>query len=387
MRKRFVNGTFYEFFAGGGMARLGLGAGWECLFANDFDEKKAESYRANFGGAPELRVEDIAKLTTRDLQGQADLAWASFPCQDLSLAGNGAGLKGERSGTFWTFWHLMQGLAKEGRAPKIICLENVYGLLTSHGGADFRAICKALADGGYRVGALLIDAASFVPQSRLRLFVVAVRSDVDIPDACLSPGPQPLFHPQALTAAHSALPPAVRSNWLWWRLPAPPARNVSFADLIEDDPQGVEWHSREQTSRLLGMMSPANLAKVQAAQMKRRRIMGSLYKRTRHEDGVKHQRAEVRFDDISGCLRTPGGGSSRQTIIVVKGDKIRTRLLSPREAARLMGLPEDYVLPGRYNEAYHLAGDGVAVPIVRHLGENLFGAMLATGRSPRAKAA
>ena len=379
--------SFYEFFAGGGMARLGLGSGWECLFANDFDAKKAASYRANFSGAPELRVGDIAKLTTSDLPGRADLAWASFPCQDLSLAGNGKGLNGERSGTFWAFWRLMLGLAQEGRAPKIICLENVYGLLTSHGGADFRAICEALVEGGYRVGAMLIDAALFVPQSRLRLFVVAVRNNVEFPDACVSSKPQSLFHPQALTAAYSALPLKLRSNWLWWRLPTAPMRNLAFADIVEDQPEGVEWHSREQTARLLAMMSPANLAKVQAAQMKRRRIVGALYKRTRHEDGVKHQRAEVRFDDVSGCLRTPGGGSSRQSIIVVKGEKIRTRLLSPREAARLMGLPEDYVLPERYNDAYHLAGDGVATPAVRHLAENLFGPLLAARAPKHAKAA
>ena len=96
--------------------------------------------------------------------------------------------------------------------------------------------------------------------------------------------------------------------------------------------------------------------------------MGTIYRRTR--DGV--QRAEVRFDGISGCLRTPGGGSSRQTIIVVNGNNIRTRLLSPREAARLMGLDNDYILPTRYNDAYHLAGDGVAVPVVAHLARNLF---------------
>jgi DNA (cytosine-5)-methyltransferase 1 len=371
--------TFYEFFAGGGMVRLSLGPDWTCLFANDFDAKKAASYRANFDGAPELRVEDIAKLTTRDLPGRADLAWASFPCQDLSLAGNGKGLKGARSGMFWAFWRLMQGLRTEGRAPKIICLENVYGLLTSHGGADFRAICEALTGGGYRVGAMLIDAAHFVPQSRLRLFIVAVRSDVSSPLRLGSHEPDPLFHPNALTDAHDALSASTKINWVWWRLSAPPARNIAFADIVEDAPTGVAWHSKTETERLLGMMSPANLAKVHAAQSKRRRVVGSLYKRTRREDGVKHQRAEVRFDDISGCLRTPGGGSSRQTIMLVHGDKIRSRLLSPREAARLMGLPEDYVLPERYNDAYRLAGDGVAVPIVRHLAENLFEAVLPSG--------
>src|SRR4051812_35151828 len=113
--------TFYEFFAGGGMARAGLGAGWRCLFANDFDPKKAAAYRANWGDA-EMRVGDIHALTTADLptaghgEGPCDLAWASFPCQDLSLAGAGAGLGGARSGAFWGFWSLMAGLRDEGRA-------------------------------------------------------------------------------------------------------------------------------------------------------------------------------------------------------------------------------------------------------------------------------
>jgi hypothetical protein len=82
---------FYEFFAGGGMARAGLGDGWKCLFANDFDYKKGETYRKNWGDK-ELRTLDVGKLRTSDLPGSADLAWASFPCQDLSLAG-GAGIR------------------------------------------------------------------------------------------------------------------------------------------------------------------------------------------------------------------------------------------------------------------------------------------------------
>ncbi len=92
--------TFYEFFAGGGMARAGLGEGWRCLFANDFDEKKALSYATNWG-AEHLVVKDVAEVRVEALPGEADLAWASFPCQDLSLAGDGAGLKGHRSGSFW----------------------------------------------------------------------------------------------------------------------------------------------------------------------------------------------------------------------------------------------------------------------------------------------
>lgn len=84
---------FYEFFAGGGMARAGLGEGWECLFANDFDAKKAASYRENWGAAG-LHVGDVGRVSTAQLPGRADLIWASFPCQDLSLAGAGAALSG-----------------------------------------------------------------------------------------------------------------------------------------------------------------------------------------------------------------------------------------------------------------------------------------------------
>src|SRR5947208_7451855 len=81
--------SFYEFFAGGGMARAGLANEWTCLLANDIDEKKGASYAANWGDE-HLAVRDVAELTIADLPGRADLAWASFPCQDLSLAGNGA---------------------------------------------------------------------------------------------------------------------------------------------------------------------------------------------------------------------------------------------------------------------------------------------------------
>lgn len=118
--------SFYEFFAGGGMARAGLGRGWECLLANDIDEKKGASYAANWG-TEALKIISVGKLTAADVPGHADLAWASFPCQDLSLAGDYVGLKGERSGTFWLFWHLMKALIEEQRAPSLIVLENVCG--------------------------------------------------------------------------------------------------------------------------------------------------------------------------------------------------------------------------------------------------------------------
>jgi len=377
---------FYEFFAGGGMARAGLGEGWSCQFANDFDRKKGKSYKDNWSDE-NLRIGDIRAVETSDLPGTADLAWASFPCQDLSLAGGGAGLKGERSGTFWPFWAQMEKLIKEGRGPRIIALENVTGALTSHQGKDFAAICESFNKVGYRCGAVVVDAALFVPQSRPRLFIIGIRKDLDIPSKMISDQPSE-WHTKTLMTAHKKLKVKERENWLWWRFPAPLIRNSQFADLIEDKPKSVSWHEKHETQKLLSMMSKINLAKVEAAKKTGRKMVGAIYKRTRRDEfGRKVQRAEVRFDDLAGCLRTPAGGSSRQLILVVEGRKIRSRLISARETARLMGLPDEYLLPNKYNEAYHLTGDGVAVPVVRHLAEHLFEPLLKTNKKIRRAAA
>lgn len=375
----YAGRQFYEFFAGGGMARAGLGESWDCLFANDFDPMKGRVYRNNWGGGQDLLIEDINKVTTAQLPAQASLVWASFPCQDLSLAGNYNGIghwqdkEQTRSGTFWPFWHLMRGLMDEGRAPKLIVLENVYGVLTSNEGKDFSAIGSAFSDAGYRFGAMVIDARHFVPHSRPRVFVVGVRSDVSIHASLVSSKPVYPWHPEGMVEAHRGLTKEAKKRWLWWNLAMPGPRIESFSDLIEDDPKGVEWNTEAQTKKLLGMMSDVNKKKLHEAQRAGKRVVGAVYKRTRLDaNGKKVQRAEVRFDDVAGCLRTPAGGSSRQSILLVEGKKVRSRLLSPREAARLMGLSDAYVLPSNYNDAYHVAGDGVAVPVVRHLAKFIF---------------
>ena len=375
---------FYEFFAGGGMARAGLGEGWTCLFANDFDAKKGFAYQANWGTGGELTVGDIRTLETASMPGRPDLVWGSFPCQDLSLAGAGRGLAGERSGTFYPFWDIVRGLAAEGRAPAVVAVENVCGTLTSHRGEDFKAICRTYAEAGYRYGALVINADLFVPQSRPRLFVVGVRADVEIAPELLSPEPVGPFHTRALTRAVATLPEAVREHLVWWNVPTPERRADTFADLIEEQPDSVDWHNQAETQRLLEMMSPVNRAKVEAARRAGRRMVGGVYRRTRvDETGAKVQRAEVRFDDVAGCLRTPAGGSSRQIILVVDGHRIRSRLISARETARLMGLKDDYVLPAKYNDAYHLTGDGVAAPVVRHLAQHVFEPVVARAEVAR----
>jgi DNA (cytosine-5)-methyltransferase 1 len=376
--------TFYEFFAGGGMARIGLGSGWSCRFANDIDKTKASAYRRFFKESDQLVVDDIANVAVADLPGHVDLAWASFPCQDLSLAGNGAGLKGERSGMFWEFWRLMKGLRAERRAPRIIVLENVYGAITSHAGKDMAAICTALAAESYRFAPMVIDAAYFVPQSRPRLFIIGFAEGVNPPADLVSETGVAPWHPEAFGLSFDLLNEVARKRWLWLRLPSNFAKPPRLVDIIEDEPTGVEWHTAMETRRLLDMMTPINIEKVRTAKRTKTKMVGAIYKRTRiDEKGIKRQRAEVRFDGVAGCLRTPAGGSSRQIILVVDGRRVRSRLISPREAARLMGIPDSYSLPERYNDAYHLAGDGVVVPVVSWLARHIIEPSLIMGHSAR----
>lgn len=358
------------------MVRAGLGPDWTCRFANDIDAKKAASYRANWSAGEELHVGDVADVIPDALPGQADLAWASFPCQDLSLAGAGRGLAGHRSGAFHGFWRVIEGLVADNRAPAIVAIENVCGTLTSRGGADFAVLMRTLSEDGYRPGALVIDAERFVPQSRPRLFVIGVHDRVPLPDSLHARAPHGTFHTPAVLRAVQALPPDVAARTLWWTLPEPPPRTATLIDLIA--PTETGWHTPDQTARLLAQMSPLNLSKLDAVRRTGTRTVGTAYRRTRQENGQRIQRAEVRFDGISGCLRTPGGGSSRQIVLEVEGDRVRSRLMSPRETARLMGLPDGYQLPAGQGDALHLTGDGVVVPVVRHLARHLFEPLLGT---------
>jgi DNA (cytosine-5)-methyltransferase 1 len=226
-----------------------------------------------------------------------------------------------------------------------------------------------------------------VPQSRSRLFIIgALPGDIYAEGASdffpwAGPGLErtycAMLFPLKLDRAHSRLSPRARRASVTWYTPLPDARETKLADFLEVEPTGISWHTEAQTRRLLALMTPAHLAKIEAIRrLKSHKLkVGSVYRRSRGA-GEDKQRAEVRFDGLAGCLRTPGGGSSRQTLLFVKGEQIRSRLLSAREAARLMGLPDSYVLPSNYTEAYHRTGDGVVVPIVRNLAEHLFEPLL-----------
>lgn len=359
---------FWEFFAGAGLVRLALEPTWECTWANDIDARKADVYQANFGSR-ELVVRDVAAVNTNELPAPAAMAWASFPCQDLSLAGWRRGMTASRSGTFWPFWRLLHSLIMEGNRPPIVVIENVTGLLY---GDNFKGLCEALAALDLQFGAVVIDGRYFVPQSRPRAFIVAVDANVPVQPWTRASAVS-WTTPTSLRRAYGGLDKALLTRWRWWHLPEPTRPVLPLGSLLELAPSGVGWHSQDDTQHLLDLMTQPALLETRRRSFAETVSVGMLYRRTREG----HQRAEVRWDGIAGCLRTPEGGSSRQTVLIAGKGLILSRLLSPREAARLMGVPDDYVLPEKYNDAYRAMGDGVVVPAVQWLNMNLLSPLAA----------
>ncbi|MCB0211480.1 MAG: DNA (cytosine-5-)-methyltransferase [Anaerolineae bacterium] len=357
--------TVAEYFAGIGLVRLGLyNAGWQTVFANDFDEKKYEMYSSYFRDETHRYVlKDIRDLDISEIPSTL-LATASFPCIDLSVAGNQNGINGKHSSAFWGFTQILKQLSE--MRPPLVLLENVSGWLKSNQGADFTLTIQALNELGYSCDVYALDAIRFTPQSRLRIFVVGVRTEKPNMEV-----ERLLRRPNAL--ATKALKEAiVKNSKLSWNIldvPLPPSKlkdgliNIVEA-LPEDDPR---WWNQVEVDRHMNMMDSSHLERVMALSKQNFISYRTMYRRRRH--GL--QRLEVRKDDTAGCLRTARGGSSRQFLVKAGHNRIRMRLMTPREYARLQGVPDEYPIPENTNQALTGFGDAVCVPLITWIAKNI----------------
>lgn len=318
-----------EFFAGIGLARMGLErAGFDIAWANDYEPDKRAMYTEQFGESDThtFHLGDIGKVNASNLPTDAKLAWASSPCTDLSLAGARAGLAGAESGTFWHFVRLLKEM--DDNRPPVVVLENVTGLATSHGGDDLCAAIGAFNDLGYSVDVLALDTRRFLPQSRPRMFVVgALTPPLDTPE------PHSELRPDYLQWVFGD--PELRTHRA--PLPTPPAPRLSgLGKLVEDMTVTDErWWDEARTAAFVESLSPMQRARV--AELKRTSGVKyrTAYRRTRQGVAVW----EVRPDDISGCLRTARGGSSKQAVVRLGNKRLQVRWMTPVEYARLMGAP------------------------------------------------
>ena len=361
-----VDHTVLEFFAGIGLVRLGLSAGgWKVTFANDIDPRKYKMYADNFPDAPaHYLVEDINNVNVSQVPA-ATLAQASFPCVDLSLAGYRRGLNGHHSGSYWGFVRILRELGP--RRPELVLIENVTGFVTSHKGADLRAALAALGQLGYRHDAFVLNALHFVPQSRPRLFIAGMQHR---PNWEIRPAEALTFRGESLCPGQLAR--FVIENhdlpWSFLPLPEPPAPVIGFSRMLEYLNDGDRrWWSGERVNYLLNQMSERHCAAANAMIRSDTIGAGTVYRRIRNGKSM----AELRVDSVAGCLRTPRGGSSRQILLVAGQGSCRARFMTPREYARLQGVPDWYQINVPANQALFGFGDAVCVPAIEWIAEHV----------------
>lgn len=360
------NKTVAEFFAGIGLVRMGLEQdGWSVVFSNDIAEDKKELYTGHFHDNPSHFLKEDIHILDVEKVPPSTLATASFPCTDLSLAGMRHGLSGKHSSAFWGFIRILDELGS--RRPPLVLLENVAGFLTSHDGKDFQAALLALNRLGYSVDAFILDAARFVPQSRVRLFVVgSLTNGHGHWEAYETPAfYQSELRPKALADFIFHHPEIA---WNLRQIPEPPKKSeLTLRSLLETIPhESSIWWNQTRTDYLISQMNNKHLTVLTDMAQKRKWSYGTVFRRVRQGT----TRAELRTDGIAGCLRTPKGGSAKQILVQAGYGQVKVRLLTPRECARLMGADDFELKNIPTNQALFGFGDAVCVPAITWIAKN-----------------
>jgi DNA (cytosine-5)-methyltransferase 1 len=338
--------TFAELFAGIGGFRKGFElAGGACVFASEWDRFSQQSYRANFGEG-HLHG-DIRSVNAADVPDH-DVLLAGFPCQPFSLAGvskkNSLGRKhGLECSTQGTLFFDIERIIA-ARQPRAFVLENVKNLLSHDGGRTYEIIRRTLQEKlGYRISRRVIDARSFLPQHRERVFIVGLRPDLDstfdfdalfLPDPASGPTLKSILHPEDGSEQPTpytdnrgrVLRKYILSEHLWTYLRDYAARHAARGN-------GFGY----------GLVTPKDVARTLSARY--------------HKDGAE---------------------------ILIKRRQGPPRRLTPRECARLMGFDMPGAEPFRIvvsdTQAYRQFGNAVAVPVVAAIAHALLPYLVSAGQ-------
>jgi len=308
---------FIDLFAGIGGTRLGLeSAGARCVFACEIDAYARQTYQANF---TPVDAGDIRKVQGRDLPA-FDLLAAGLPAASFSIAGvtklqslgRPHGFADSATGSL--FFEVMR-LIDEAGPPPILLLDSVKGLLSHDGGTTFKTIHAALSGRGYNLAWRVIDARPWVPQHRLRVFIVGLHCDA--------------FAGQA------------------FEFPAPPeGPALTLASILEPGPVDVKYS-----------LTPHFWAYLQnRAANQRAQGNGFRYGLVGSRDVARTLSARYHKD-----------GSE----ILVATDGPTPRRLTPGECGRLMGFPDSFRIPVSDTHAYRQFGNAAVVPTIEFLGRAL----------------
>jgi DNA (cytosine-5)-methyltransferase 1 len=330
--------TFIDLFAGiGGMRRGFETIGGRCVFTSEWDRFSQETYRANYPMNHDL-AGDITKIAAHEIP-EHDVLLAGFPCQPFSLAGVSKknalkrphGFQCDVQGTL--FFDVARII--KHRRPKAFLLENVKNLKSHDGGRTFDIIVKTLVeDLGYQVQTRLIDAQSFVPQHRERIFIVGFRDEnrfrfdqLKLPDPAIGPRLASVLHPENGSESPDG------------KFVSGARGKVSDRYTLSDHLWGylqdyAEKHRRKGNGFGYGLFGPGDVARTLSARY--------------HKDG-------------SEILISQRGKNPRR--------------LTPRECARLMGFDgpgeTSFKIPVSDTQAYRQFGNAVVVPVVQAVARHM----------------
>lgn len=306
-----------DLFAGVGGIRLGFErAGFETVFANDFEAPCKRTYDLNFPTA-KLVVEDIRKIGIDDLP-KFDFLLGGFPCQAFSIAGYRQGFKDEkgRGNLFFDIARII-----EARKPEGFLLENVKNLKSHDGGRTFQIIQDALADLGYHVKYKVLNSMEYgnIPQNRERVYIVGFRNKK--------------YSDQ-------------------FEFPEPVKLTVSIKDLLEKNvPEKYYYNGKPLYEKLAEFVTQENRV-------------------------YQWRRQYVRENKSGVCpTLTANMGTGGHNVPIVK-DKKGIRKLTPLECARIQGFPADYILPEIADSLlYKQFGNSVSVPVIEAVAKKMMSAM------------
>ena len=308
--------TFCELFAGMGGFRVALDKlGGHCVFASEVDRFCRRNYEANFGG--DRPAGDITQIPSDDIPHH-DVLVAGFPCQPFSSSGTQQGMKDAKGLLFREIVRIVQH-----KQPKAFLLENVRGLLLHDKGKTLKIVVEELEECGYKVQWEILDVVKLLPQERARLYIVGIRSDL-----CNN----------------------IKKNGssFSYKFPNIPDLKRGVQDILEQD--------LSQSDLATLTLTPHQVSKVQSQnytqQHPEARFLSNLASPTKTLQSsytsymVGSQFVPVYFDDNNNLPQQDP----------------KWRRFSPREAARLQGFPETFVLCKE--RPYHLIGNAVAPPMI-----------------------
>lgn len=304
--------SFIDLFCGIGGFRLALESfGANCLFSIDNNKQAVSTYDTNFNSNS---YGDITLLDEKDVP-QHDILCAGFPCQAFSISGKQKGFEDTRGTLFFDVVRIA-----EYHKPKILFLENVGNLKNHDKGRTFKVIKNTLRSIGYNVYYEILNASKFgVPQARKRIYIVAIRKDID---------------------NHN------------FKFPQETNELISIKEVLLPNEECEEIMLQKEYKLDLNKVKKFN--KVQNQPLR----VGTVNKGGQGDRIYSENGHAI-------TLSADGGGNGARTGLYYIDKKIRK--LHPRETARLMGFPEDYILNSSTNQAHKQFGNSVIVDMIQYI--------------------